>query len=30
MDYVSLQLYGGFVASGVVEEKANRIVEIVL
>ncbi len=28
--YVSLQLYGGFVASGVVEEKANRIVEIVL
>ena len=28
--YISLQLYGGFVASGVVEEKANRIVEIVL
>jgi ABC-2 type transport system permease protein len=28
--FTSLQLYGGFVASGVVEEKANRIVEIVL
>jgi ABC-2 type transport system permease protein len=28
--FVSLQIYGGFVATGVVEEKANRIVEILL
>jgi ABC-2 type transport system permease protein len=28
--FISLQTYGGFVATGVVEEKANRIVEIIL
>jgi ABC-2 type transport system permease protein len=28
--FISLQIYGGFVATGVVEEKANRIVEILL
>jgi ABC-2 type transport system permease protein len=28
--FISLQTYGGFVATGIVEEKANRIVEILL
>src|SRR5437879_2085547 len=28
--FIALQLYGGFVATGIVEEKANRIVEILL
>ena len=28
--FTALQLYGGFVATGIVEEKANRIVEILL